>query len=86
LICVYKHAAGSSQIIAVSLFDYCPKELARSKSAMETIVVIRDFAPRIMSYVKVLSGRTVVVVAVDQWVFERDVERYSRRKQRLQAG
>jgi tRNA A-37 threonylcarbamoyl transferase component Bud32 len=42
---------------------------------MEAIVVVRDFAPRILSYMRVISGRTVVVVVVDQWIFERDVER-----------
>jgi tRNA A-37 threonylcarbamoyl transferase component Bud32 len=70
-----RRVAGSGQIIAVSLFDYCSMERTRSKGAMEAIVVIRDFAPRIMSYVRVVSGRTVVVVAVDQWIFQRDVER-----------
>lgn len=70
-----RHAAGSAQIIAVSLSDYCSTKPTRSKGAMEAIVVIHDFAPRILSYVKVISGRTVVVVAVDQWIFERDAER-----------
>ena len=28
-----------------------------------------------MSYVKVVDGRNIIVVAVDQWIFERDVER-----------
>ncbi len=70
-----RHVAGSAQIIAVSLFDYCAEESTPSKGAMEAIVVIRDFAPRILSNVKVISKRTVVVVAVDQWIFERDIER-----------
>jgi tRNA A-37 threonylcarbamoyl transferase component Bud32 len=45
------------------------------KGAVETVLVIRDFQPRLMSYVKVVDGRNIVVFAVDQWVFERDVER-----------
>ncbi len=70
-----RHVAGSAQITAVSLFDYCSDEPTRSRGAMEAIVVVRDFAPRILSSAKVISGRTVVVMAVDQWIFEKDVER-----------
>jgi Kae1-associated kinase Bud32 len=70
-----RHVAGSTQITAVSLFDYCSTEATRPKGAMEAVLIIRDFSPRLMSYVKVIAGRTIVVVAVDQWIFERDVER-----------
>jgi tRNA A-37 threonylcarbamoyl transferase component Bud32 len=45
------------------------------KATMEIVLVIRDFQPRLMNYVKVVGGRNVIVFAVDKWVFERDVER-----------
>ena len=38
-------------------------------------MVIRDFQPRLLSYVKVIAGRNIIFIAVDQWVFDRDVER-----------
>jgi tRNA A-37 threonylcarbamoyl transferase component Bud32 len=46
-----------------------------TKTIMEILLVIRDFQPRLMSYVKVLDGRNIIVYAVDEWVFERDVDR-----------
>jgi tRNA A-37 threonylcarbamoyl transferase component Bud32 len=45
------------------------------KTTLEVVLVIRDFQPRLLSYVKVVDGRNTIVFAVDQWVFERDVDR-----------
>ena len=42
---------------------------------MELLVVIRDFQPRLISYIKVVGDRTFLVFAVDQWIFERDIDR-----------
>lgn len=67
--------AGSAQVAGVSLFDYCSGEASHSKSAVQVVLVIHDFPPRIMSHVRTIAGRTVVLVAVDQWIFERDIER-----------
>lgn len=39
------------------------------------MVVIRDFQPRLLSYLKPIQSKTFFVFAVDQWVFERDVDR-----------
>jgi tRNA A-37 threonylcarbamoyl transferase component Bud32 len=39
------------------------------------LLVIQGFQPRLISYVKVFGERNAVVFAVDQWVFERDVDR-----------
>lgn len=46
-----------------------------ARAITEILLVIRDFQPRLMNYVKVLDGKNVVVYAVDKWIFERDVER-----------
>ena len=70
-----RHIVGSAQITGISLFDNCSTELPAGRSAAEVILVIRDFQPRIMSYVRMIDGRNVVIFAVDQWIFERDVER-----------
>jgi tRNA A-37 threonylcarbamoyl transferase component Bud32 len=39
------------------------------------LLVIEDFQPRLMNYAKALGANSVVVLAVDKWVFERDVDR-----------
>ena len=39
------------------------------------MLVIHDFQPRLMSYLKPIKNKTVFVFAVDQWVFERDIDR-----------
>ena len=39
------------------------------------MLVIHDFQPRLMSYLKTVNNKTVFVFAVDQWVFERDIDR-----------
>jgi len=70
-----RHVAGSIDITAVSLFEYCSGEAAHAKNAIEVILILRNFPQRVMSYVKALAGRTIVVLAVDQWIFERDIER-----------
>ena len=38
------------------------------------MLVIYQFSPRIMSYIKTVNEKTIFVFAVDQWVFERDIE------------
>ncbi len=69
------HVAGSSQLTAVSLFDYCAAGATAPKGAMQAIFVVRDFPSRFLSYARTIAGRTVIAFAVDQWVFERDIER-----------
>ena len=46
-----------------------------SKSTIQVLEIIHDFQPKLMSYVRVIDGRNVVFFAVDQWVFERDIDR-----------
>ena len=66
---------GSSEIVAVSMFDNCPVNTNTAKAVIQIVIVIRDFQPKLMSYMKVLDGRNLILVGIDQWVFERDVER-----------
>jgi tRNA A-37 threonylcarbamoyl transferase component Bud32 len=75
ILAVSRRLAGSASIVAISLFDMPPAEASHAKMAIQVVVVIHDFQPKLMSYVKVLDGRSLIIVAVDQWVFERDVER-----------
>jgi Kae1-associated kinase Bud32 len=70
-----RHIAGSADIIAASLFSPYVFGLPSTKTTLEIVLVIRDYKPRSMNFFKVLDHRVVAVFAVDQWVFERDVER-----------
>src|SRR3989304_8625209 len=70
-----RHVAGSAQVVGISLFNNCPAEGSSAKTTIQVVAVICDFQPKLMSYVKVVNGRNLIMVAVDQWVFERDVER-----------
>ena len=70
-----RHVAGSADLVAISLFDSCPPEASSAKTALQVVAVIHDFQPKLMSYMKVVNGRNLIIVAVDQWVFERDIER-----------
>ncbi|MEM2999494.1 MAG: lipopolysaccharide kinase InaA family protein [Candidatus Bathyarchaeia archaeon] len=75
ILCFCRHIAGVAPIIALSLLGEQPLEKLSAKATFELVLVIRDFQPRLMSYVKNIGGRTIIIFAVDQWVFERDVER-----------
>jgi Kae1-associated kinase Bud32 len=66
-----RHIAGSAQITAIALID----NYADAKSMPQIIAVVKDFQPRLMSYIKNFNGRTFIIFAVDQWIFERDIER-----------
>ena len=70
-----RHIAGSSQIAAACIVgDYtlCERD---PKKVLELLLVVHDFQPRLMNYIKVLGSKTIIFLAVDQWVFERDVDK-----------
>ncbi len=69
------HTAGSAQVTAISLMDNYPTRTENGKSVLEVVVVVKDFQPRLLSYFRLLNGRNVIIFAVDQWVFERDIDR-----------
>ena len=70
-----RHIAGSAQVTAISQLVNYPIVPSKAKLTSEIVAVIRDFQPRLMSYVKIVNGKNIVFFAVDQWVFERDVDR-----------
>jgi len=70
-----RHVAGSTQITAISLLGNYSNRISNAKATLEAVLVIRDFQPRLMSYVKIIGGRNIMLFAVDQWVFERDIDR-----------
>ena len=70
-----RHIAGPCDILAAcTRGDYAPV-LSLTKTVIQVLLIIHDFQPRLMNYVKVFGVNNVSVLAVDEWVFERDVER-----------
>jgi len=69
------HAAGSAQITAIILLDNNPATTSNAKTMLEVVAVIRDFQPRLLSYMKIIDSRSIIIFAVDQWVFDRDIDR-----------
>lgn len=70
-----RHIAGQSQIVAVALVDNYLMKTTSERVVYEVLVVIREFQPRLMSYIKTISSKTIFLFAVDQWIFERDIDR-----------
>jgi tRNA A-37 threonylcarbamoyl transferase component Bud32 len=70
-----RHIAGSSQITAACLSSDYASSLPTSRTTVQLLLVIEDFQPRLMNYAKALGVSSLVVLAVDKWVFERDVDR-----------
>jgi len=70
-----KRLAGRSRIKAVCVYSDSISDLALARSVIQVLLIVHDFQPKLMNYVKVLDERSVVVVATDEWVFERDVDR-----------
>ena len=70
-----KHLAGPCPIAALSVADPQAMGLSNAKTTVQVLLVLKGFQPRLMSYPKIVEGKNVVVFAVDQWIFERDVDR-----------
>ena len=70
-----RHIAGTSKIAALALVDNYSMKKPNQRTIHEVILVIHDFQPRLMSYLKIINNKTILVFAVDQWIFERDVDR-----------
>jgi tRNA A-37 threonylcarbamoyl transferase component Bud32 len=70
-----KHVAGSCQITAACLCSNYASSLATSRTATQVLLVVKDFQPRLMNYAKAFGTSSLSVLAVDKWIFERDVDR-----------
>ncbi len=70
-----KHIAGSANIISIAYVDNYSFKTSSERAIKEVMLVIRNYQPRMISYLKTIGAKTIFVFAVDQWVFERDVDR-----------
>jgi tRNA A-37 threonylcarbamoyl transferase component Bud32 len=69
-----RSVAGSCEITAACICGAAACGLSNARTTVDVLLVIRDFQPRLMNYVKALDERRVIVFAVDEWVFERDID------------
>lgn len=69
-----EHIAGS-RMTAACLLDAYTLRSTSSRKMTRALLVIEDFQPRLMNYGKTLGKNTLSALAVDKWVFERDVDR-----------
>ncbi|MDR2708228.1 MAG: hypothetical protein LBB87_05755 [Nitrososphaerota archaeon] len=70
------HAVGSANIRAICLIGtHSNQPVDEGKTVLEVIVVVKKFQPRLLNYVARLNGRTVIIFAINQWIFERDIDR-----------
>jgi len=69
------HNVGSASVMAVSLIDIYPVHVENCKAVLEVVAVVKNFQPRLLSYVKNINGRNVIIFIVNQWIFERDIDR-----------
>jgi tRNA A-37 threonylcarbamoyl transferase component Bud32 len=70
-----KHIAGSSKIAGIALVDNYSTKASNERSINEVILVVNNFQPKLMRYLKTVNKKTIFVFAVDQWIFERDIDR-----------
>jgi tRNA A-37 threonylcarbamoyl transferase component Bud32 len=69
-----RHVAGTCPITAACICGDYIFGAEGPKMPLEVLLVIRDFQPRLMNYIKIIDERSIIVIAVDEWVFERDVD------------
>ncbi len=69
-----RHVAGSASITAIAYVDNYSNKTINEKTIIDVMLVIKNFQPRIMRYIKTLNEQIIFVLAVDQWIFERDIE------------
>ncbi|MEM2105853.1 MAG: lipopolysaccharide kinase InaA family protein [Candidatus Bathyarchaeia archaeon] len=69
-----RYVAGSCDITALCIIGDSESAF-KAKTASQVLLVIRDFKQRLMTYLDVFENKSFIIFAVDQWVFERDVDR-----------
>ena len=70
-----KHIAGQSKITAVAQINNYTSTLSNDRAIYEVMLIVEDFAPKLMSYIKTVGNKTIFFYAIDSWIFERDVEK-----------
>lgn len=70
-----KRVVSPSVVIAACRrSDFAPI-LSSTRRIPQLLIIVRKFQPRLMNYVKAFDGQNISILAVDSWVFERDVDK-----------
>jgi tRNA A-37 threonylcarbamoyl transferase component Bud32 len=70
-----RHLAGTGQIRAACIYGDSHLRQTATKSIVQVLLVIDNFQAKLVNYAKILAGRNVAILAVDDWIFERDIDR-----------
>lgn len=70
-----KQIANPDQITSACIFMNDLSTSSASKTTVNVLIVVKDFQQKLRNYMKTLGKRNIIFVAVDKWVFERDVDR-----------
>jgi Kae1-associated kinase Bud32 len=70
-----RHIAGSSRIVATFIINNYLAKTPYEGALYEVILIAHKFSPKLISYLKSVGNKTIIVQAVDQWIFERDIEK-----------
>jgi tRNA A-37 threonylcarbamoyl transferase component Bud32 len=70
-----RHIAGTCEITASCMVSDYALGVSNEKAIMRVLLIIKDFQPRLMNYINTFDGRTAIVLAVDKWIFERDIDK-----------
>jgi tRNA A-37 threonylcarbamoyl transferase component Bud32 len=68
-----RHIAGSTKITAIANVDNYSSATVNETPTIQIMLIISNFQPRIMSYIKRANGKPVFIYAIDKRIFERDI-------------
>ena len=69
-----KKIAGSSKISGICLFGNYILNPENDKTAIEILLIIQNFRPKLLNYFRMLDKRNLLIIAVDQQIFDKDVD------------
>jgi len=70
-----RRLAGTSEIRAACICGDSNVRQTATKPLVQVLLVMSDFQPKLVNYAMIINGRNVVILAVDEWIFERDIDR-----------
>ncbi len=68
-----RHIAGSASIMGIASVDNYSNRPFAETPVIQIILIINNFPPKIMNYLRNANDKTILVLAVDKWIFERDI-------------
>jgi tRNA A-37 threonylcarbamoyl transferase component Bud32 len=69
------HAVHPCEIVAACRRNDFSPILPATKRIPQVLIIVRNYQPKLINLAKVIDGGNLSILAVDTWVFERDVDR-----------